>query len=175
MADGYAAWRMKLSPRPTGKVNDPRPATLRPASADQPARRLAVVSGLMSDAHTWNLVFLQLLLEEWGFEVINLGSCVPPELLAAECRTHRPVLVVLSSVNGHGYQDGLRAIEELRGRPELSDTPVVLGGKLGTSEEFGAKQMATLLAAGYDAVYDDNVHDRARFASLVSTMAAVEA
>lgn len=129
----------------------------------------------MSDAHTWNLVFLQLLLEEWGLDVVNLGSCVPPGLLAAECRKHRPTLVVLSSVNGHGYQDGLRAIEELRDWPELSHISIVIGGKLGTSEEFGAEQMTTLLAAGYDAVYDDNVNDRTRFVSLVSTMAAVEA
>lgn len=152
-------------------MSDIRPAALRPAPADKPAPRTAVVSGLVSDAHTWNLVFLQLLLEGAGLEVINLGPCVPPELLAAACRRHRPVLVVLSSVNGHGYQDGLRAVEVLRDCPELSDTSIVIGGKLGTSDALGAEQLAALLAAGYDAVYDDNVDAPAPFASLVARLA----
>jgi methylaspartate mutase sigma subunit len=121
----------------------------------RPQVRTVVVSSLVSDAHTWNLVFLQLLLEESGLAVVNLGPCVPPELLVATCRDLRPLLVVLSSVNGHGYQDGLRAIRALRSEPELAGTPVVIGGKLGVSAEGRTQHAEHLLAAGYDAVYDD--------------------
>jgi len=156
-------------------MNGHRSVTLRPAPARLPARRIAVVSGLMSDAHTWNLVFLQLLLEGAGLPVVNLGPCVPPELLVAECRKHRPMLVVLSSVNGHGYQDGLRAMEALADSPDLSDSSIVIGGKLGTSDGLEAEQIARLLAAGYDAVYDDSADAPARFANLVSSLAAVQA
>ncbi len=137
-------------------------------------RRTAIVSGLKSDAHTWNLVFLQLYLEEFGFQVVNLGPCVSPQVLAAGCREHRPAIVVISSVNGHGYQDGLGAIDVLRGCAELKDTPIVIGGKLGTSGEFGGQEMAELMSAGFDAVYDDGADAPARFANLISSLAAVQ-
>jgi methylaspartate mutase sigma subunit len=114
-----------------------------------------VVTTVASDAHTWNLVYLQLLLEEGGHRVANLGPCVPDELLVAECLRLRPDLVVISSVNGHGARDGMQAIKALRARAELSATPVVIGGKLGID---GARQTAhtgPLLAAGFDAVFED--------------------
>jgi methylaspartate mutase sigma subunit len=113
-----------------------------------------VVSSVASDAHTWNLVYLQLLLEEGGHRVINLGPCVPDELLVAECLRYRPDLVVISSVNGHGAQDGLRAIKALREQAELSATPVVIGGKLGIDGPRGTSYAEPLLAAGFDAVFE---------------------
>ena len=113
-----------------------------------------IVSGTSSDAHTWNLVYLQLLVEELGYQVINLGPCVPEELLISTCLRLRPVFVVLSSVNGHGGQDGLRLIRGLRAESGLRDLPVVIGGKLGIG---GAdpQLIADLAAAGFDAVFDD--------------------
>ncbi|MFJ9770749.1 cobalamin B12-binding domain-containing protein [Kitasatospora sp. NPDC101157] len=119
-------------------------------------RRLStLVSGVVSDAHTWNLVFLQLYLEELGHTVANLGPCVPPELLADECVRRRPDLVVLSSVNGHGFQDGARMIRELRSRPELAALPVVIGGKLGTAGVADRERSAALMDAGFTAVFED--------------------
>lgn len=111
-----------------------------------------VVSGLSSDAHTWNLVYMQLLLEELGHMVTNLGACLPEQELAARCRAIQPDLIVLSSVNGHGLQDGLRAIAALRECPELMTTPVVIGGKLDT---VGGDPTMTgqLVDAGFDAVF----------------------
>jgi methylaspartate mutase sigma subunit len=113
-----------------------------------------VVSSVASDAHTWNLVYLQLLLEEGGHRVTNLGACVPDELLVAECLRSRPDLVVISSVNGHGAQDGVRAIKALREQAELSTTPVVIGGKLGIDGPRGTSYAESLLAAGFDAVFE---------------------
>src|SRR6476661_5697161 len=91
----------------------------------------AVVTSTVSDSHTWNLIYLQLVLEEIGFDVTNLGACVPDDLLVGECRWIRPELIVVSSVNGHGLVDGRRLIGRLRAAPELAATPVVIGGKLG--------------------------------------------
>ncbi|MFJ6486746.1 MULTISPECIES: cobalamin B12-binding domain-containing protein [unclassified Streptomyces] len=118
-------------------------------------RQTVVVSGLSSDAHTWNLVFLQLLIEELGYDVVNLGPTVPDELLGSEIREHDPALVVISSVNGHGYQDGLRVIKKLREAEALIRTPMVIGGKLGISGGEDAAHIEELLAAGFDAVFED--------------------
>jgi methylaspartate mutase sigma subunit len=115
-----------------------------------------LVSSVASDSHTWNLVFLQLLLEEMGHHVVNVGACVPDDLLIASCRRHQPDLVVISSVNGHGHHDGRRVIGELRSRPDLVGVPVVIGGKLGIGGVDNARHTDDLLRAGFDAVFDDS-------------------
>lgn len=114
-----------------------------------------LVSSVSSDSHTWNLVFLQLLLEEMGHEVTNIGSCVPDELLIEECRRVRPDLVVISSVNGHGALDGARAVRRLRDEPDLRGLRVVIGGKLGVTGAEAGTYGPELLAAGFDAVFED--------------------
>jgi methylaspartate mutase sigma subunit len=125
--------------------------------ADPERRRRVVVTGLSSDSHTWNLVFLQLYLEELGHEVISLGPCVPDELLVHECVRNQPDLVVLSSVNGHGHIDGRRVIGALRRRTELARMPIVIGGKLGVAGAPTAQEMQELITSGFDAVFDDSV------------------
>lgn len=112
-----------------------------------------VVTSMSSDAHTWNLVYLQLLIEELGYRVTNLGACVPDPELTAACRARRPDLIVISSVNGHGCHDGLRVIRALRGCPELAATPVVIGGKLGVADAPDQGLTDRLVAAGFDAVF----------------------
>lgn len=119
------------------------------------ARLSVVVSSVASDAHTWNLVYLQLALEELGHRVHNLGACVPDQLLVSECLRIRPDLVLVSSVNGHGFQDGLRLIGRVRAHPELAATPVVIGGKLGIAGPAGQECREQLQAAGFDAVVED--------------------
>lgn len=135
---------------------------------------------MASDSHTWNLVFLQLLVEELGYDVVNLGPCVPDELLVDECRALSPHMVVISSVNGHGYQDGMRVIGRLRSCAELADTPVVIGGMLGISDE-NATYVDELMAAGFHAVFEgsstagfqDFVHSLPAKAGATAEMAAV--
>ncbi|HUN35636.1 MAG TPA: cobalamin-dependent protein [Trebonia sp.] len=119
------------------------------------AGRLCVVSSVSSDAHTWNLSFLQLLLEEHGFDVINLGACVPDELLLETCRTYRPCAVVISTVNGHGRIDGLRLARRFRDDPSLEHMPLVIGGKLGLTAGDSPALRAQLIRAGFDAVFED--------------------
>ncbi|MFE9425671.1 cobalamin B12-binding domain-containing protein [Kitasatospora sp. NPDC006697] len=141
-----------------------------PLPAQAAPNRTVVVAGGTSDSHTWNLVFLQLLLEELGFEVVNLGPCVPTELLVDECLARRPALLVVSSVNGHGYQDGIRMIGKLRERAELDSVPAVIGGKLGISGAQSTEQLAELAAAGYDAVFDDGAEGIASFRRLLDSL-----
>ncbi|XBP95094.1 methylaspartate mutase [Micromonospora sp. CCTCC AA 2012012] len=100
-------------------------------------------------------MFLELFLQEQGRRVVNLGPCVPEELLVRHCRTDAPDLVVISSVNGHGWTDGLAAITRLRAEPDLAGLPVVIGGKLGLDGRDDADGVARLRDAGFDAVFDD--------------------
>lgn len=131
----------------------------------------AVLSSTPSDSHTWNLLFIQLLLEENGWSVDNLGPCVPPATLVDESLHRAPDLIVISTVNGHGAQDARQVIAALRAQPALTDVPVVLGGKLCVSEDQALAAAPGLVASGYDAVL---VGDCAvpRFRSLLARVAA---
>jgi methylaspartate mutase sigma subunit len=112
-----------------------------------------LLTGTASDSHTWNLVYLQLFLEELGHRVRNLGPCVTDELLTGVCAAERPDLVVISSVNGHGYRDGLNAVRALRAAN--LHPAVVIGGKLGVAGQADPERRRRLLEAGCTAVFDD--------------------
>jgi methylaspartate mutase sigma subunit len=111
-----------------------------------------LVTSVSSDAHTWNLVYLQLLLEEMGHRVTNLGACVPDQLLLDHCRRYPPDLIVVSSVNGHGVADGARLVAAVRADATLAAIPIVIGGKLDTTggEESTVRRLRD---AGFDAVF----------------------
>ncbi|MFI1767334.1 cobalamin B12-binding domain-containing protein [Streptomyces sp. NPDC020800] len=114
-----------------------------------------LLSSVSSDSHTWNLVYLELLLTELGCRVHNLGPCVPDHLLLDACGTLEPDLVVLSSVNGHGALDGERVVGRLRAQRVSSGPRVVIGGMLGTQGGAGERERARrLTAAGFDAVFE---------------------
>lgn len=153
---------MRVPPSPPHPA-PPHPARLGP---------LAVVTSVSSDSHNWNLVFLQLVLEELGHQVVNLGPCVPDSLLISECLRLRPRLVVVSTVNGHGFFDGMRLIARLRARDELAATAVVIGGKLGIAGPGGEWSRRQLLAAGFDAVYEDGAASMVAFRTYVGRLTA---
>ncbi|MFE7271050.1 cobalamin B12-binding domain-containing protein [Streptomyces sp. NPDC057623] len=113
-----------------------------------------LLSGVSSDAHMWNLIYLQLFIEESGHHVRNLGPCAPDELILEHCVTWRPDALVISTVNGHGHLDGVRLIRTLReaGGP-LATLPAVIGGKLGIHGIGNARFHQKLLDAGFDAVF----------------------
>lgn len=115
-----------------------------------------LLTGTSSDAHTWNLVYLGLLLSEWGHHVTTLGACVPESLAVAEGLRLRPGLIVVSSVNGHGAADALRLIAAVRRAAPLAATPVVVGGKLGTAGRSSTAWGPALRAAGFTAVFDES-------------------
>ncbi|GHF66441.1 methylmalonyl-CoA mutase cobalamin-binding subunit [Amycolatopsis bartoniae] len=115
-----------------------------------------LLSTISSDAHTWNLVFLQLLLEESGCEVINLGPCVPDELLRTTAECEQPDAIVISSVNGHARTDGCRVARVLRATVATRHIPLMIGGKLGISGAVGQDAVQDLLRAGFDFVFEDS-------------------
>lgn len=138
-----------------------------------PQGATVVVSSTVSDSHMWNLVFLQLYVEELGHRVINLGPCVPEGTLVERCRTARPDLIVVSSVNGHGVNDGLRLAPLVRACPDLAGTPLVIGGKLGIDGEGNTTGRAALEQAGFTHVYDEA--DLPAFGAYLASLSAVAA
>ncbi|MEU2674397.1 cobalamin-dependent protein [Streptomyces sp. NPDC007164] len=117
---------------------------------DSPPR--AVLTTIASDSHTWNLLFLQLLLEEQGWEVTNLGACVPVGVLIEEATARPPGLIVVSTVNGHGAEEATGLARAVRAVPALARVPLVVGGKLDTSGTIAPDVHASLTDAGFDAV-----------------------
>ncbi|MDR3490985.1 MAG: cobalamin-dependent protein [Gammaproteobacteria bacterium] len=118
-------------------------------------KQRTVLSTLPSDSHSWNLVYLQLLLEELGHEVINVGTCVPIDVLIKKCHESRPNNLVISSVNGHGHLDGMKMILAMKKYPMLKGIRVVIGGKLGTQGCDSKDYAEKLLRAGFDAVFSE--------------------
>lgn len=101
----------------------------------------------------WNLVYLQLLLEEHGIEVINLGPCVPASTTLQTLVSAQADALVISSVNGHGFWQG-RALREAAVRQFGERLPVFLiGGKLTTSEADNVRAAQQLRAAGFAEVF----------------------
>ena len=117
------------------------------------SRHRILLSTTSSDSHTWNLMFLQLLLEECGHEVVNLGPCVPDALLVETARSCDPSAIVISTVNGHGRIDGARVARAVRRDPEIAQLPMVIGGKLGIEGTSSDDEVSRLLEAGFDAVF----------------------
>jgi methylaspartate mutase sigma subunit len=121
-------------------------------------RHRILLSTTSSDSHTWNLMFLQLLLEECGFEVVNLGPCVPDALLVETARSCCPSAIVVSTVNGHGRIDGARVVRAVRRDSEIAQLPMVIGGKLGIEGLSSDDEVSRLLDAGFDAVFIGDVN-----------------
>jgi methylaspartate mutase sigma subunit len=114
-----------------------------------------LLSTIPSDSHSWNLVYLQLLLEELGHEVVNIGTCVPIDLLIEKCHQIKPDNLVISSVNGHGHLDGMNIIKAMKQHPMLKDIRTVIGGKLGTQGCDSREYADKLLNEGFDAVFSE--------------------
>lgn len=112
----------------------------------------AVLSTIPSDSHTWNLLFLQLTLEEQGWDVTNLGACVPVHTLVTESAARPPGLIVVSTVNGHGAEEAPALARAVRAAPALARVPLVIGGKLDTEGSSDPDAHPALTEAGFDAV-----------------------
>ncbi|MFF3641384.1 cobalamin B12-binding domain-containing protein [Streptomyces sp. NPDC002564] len=136
-----------------------------------PRPPVAVITTISSDAHTWNLVYLQLVLEERGWQVINLGSCTPVALVADTLTAADVDLLVVSTVNGHGLLEVPSLLDAVSRVPVRARPPVVLGGKLNTRGEITGDEVRRLRDLGVDDVF---VGERAvdAFSSYLSGFAA---
>jgi methylaspartate mutase sigma subunit len=115
-----------------------------------------LLSSIPSDSHTWNLVFMQLYIEEMGHQVFNLGACVPTDFLVKEAHRYQPDMIVVSSINGHANIEGVEMAQVIRSYDLLRNIPLVIGGKLGTKGTDNEIYVNKLIAAGFDGVFTES-------------------
>jgi len=96
---------------------------------------------------------MQLLMEEHNTNVHNLGVCVPVQTTVLEIIDKQPELVVISSVNGHGYTQGLELIKEIKRSVKGKLPTIVIGGKLSIKQSDNQHITKDLLACGFDGVF----------------------
>lgn len=112
-----------------------------------------ILSTIESDSHMWNLVYMQLVLEECGYETLNLGCCVSEQETIQTVKKYAPDLVVISTLNGHGYVQGRSLVENYRKSLGNRGPTIVIGGNLSTQISTNAELGKDLVQAGYDAVF----------------------
>lgn len=112
-----------------------------------------ILTGTPSDSHMWNLIFMELFLRENKCKVHNLGPCVPVEEIYEALEKPFYDLVVISSINGHLFQDAIKIITAFPHHPSAHLPPFVIGGKIGISENSAAFQKKKLIKLGYDDVF----------------------
>ncbi|MEV6559326.1 cobalamin-dependent protein [Nocardia sp. NPDC051756] len=118
-----------------------------------------VLCTVESDSHLWNLVYLQKLLEEHGASVHNLGTCTPVDNVAAAIREDRPDLLVVSSVNGHGFHGAQVLLNHLK--ENGLEVACAIGGKLTTAVSDDDRVRSELLELGFTDVFlGDDAIDR---------------
>lgn len=116
----------------------------------------ALLATIPSDAHCWNLIYLQLILEENGFQVHNLGPCTPMDKIEKACYSLRPDFIIISTVNGHGCIEGKKVLERVKNIPHMTKTPIYIGGKLSTSTNLSYMYAMELELAGFTKAFYEN-------------------
>lgn len=115
--------------------------------------KACVLATVKNDSHTWNLVYMQLLLEEMGYTVANLGACTAPLTVSEAIEQRQPDLVVISSINGHAFLEGGSLIRTLRRQATRLLPPIVIGGRLTTVEDQDQLAANRLVEAGFTAAF----------------------
>jgi 5-methyltetrahydrofolate--homocysteine methyltransferase len=112
-------------------------AVLKPYLAEeeaQPAGRI-VIGTVKGDLHDIGKNLVGMMLSGAGFEVIDLGTDVPPERFVSAVREHRPELVGLSALLTTTMQNMPSTIEALR-QAGLRDGIRILVGGAPVTERF---------------------------------------
>lgn len=116
-------------------------------------RARALLTALPSDTQSWPLVFIQRFLEDMGYDVECLGPAPSYDDILEACRKNTPSLLVVSSLAGQAYMEGVELARRLRFLSDRKEMKLVGGGKLGTEREVEAFYAGELRNAGFDGVY----------------------
>ena len=98
------------------------------AESDVPSAGKVVLGTIKGDLHDIGKNLVGMMLEGGGFEVIDLGTDVPPEKFAEAVRTEQPNLVGMSALlttTMPSMKDTLEALEDLGVREQVK---VLIGG-----------------------------------------------
>ena len=121
-------------------------------------KKTALLVTVPSDSHSWNLVFMEFLLSDLGYKVENLGPNTPMPEVVDWLNQEYCDMVVVSTVNGHGYIEGAELARRIRSETGFSGG-LYLGGKICTENDHAtiAGYSKMLKASGFDRVFDDSV------------------
>lgn len=121
-------------------------------------KQTALLTTVPSDSHSWNLVFMEFLLNDLGYKVENLGPNTPMDEVVSRLNRNGSAIVVVSTVNGHGYLEGAELARRIRAETDHLDG-LYIGGKICTENDPQtiARHSETLKTAGFDEVFDDSV------------------
>lgn len=113
----------------------------------------ALVLGPPSDAHTWNLFYLDLILKESGFSSEVLGGCVNLKDITKKVSTSHWDIIVVSSLNGHFYLESQSVLKSIKKGLGASNPIIVAGGNIDTNNRDIDFLERTVKKQGYDEVF----------------------
>ena len=108
-------------------------------AADTRSRGKAVLATVKGDVHDIGKNLVEILLANNGFDVIDLGIKVTPEVLIHACREHRPDAIGLSGLLVKSAHQMVVTAEDLQAAG--IDTPILVGGAA-LSKKFTATRIA---------------------------------
>jgi len=98
------------------------------ADADMPSAGTVVVGTVKGDLHDIGKSLVCMILESAGFEVINLGTDIPPEGFVQAVREHKPQIVGLSALLTTTMLNMKSTIELLKEEGLRDGIKVIIGG-----------------------------------------------
>lgn len=117
-------------------------------------QRTVILGVAASDSHAVANHLISHSLREYGFTVVNLGTCTPIEEFAVAYAQHPEAeAVLIGSLNGHAHED-LRDLPLARSTGRLP-CPVILGGNLSVGSQKSETSIARLYALGVDRILRD--------------------
>ena len=116
--------------------------------ADTAARGKVILATVKGDVHDIGKNLVEIILANNGYEVVNLGIKVPPEVLIQACHDHRPDAVGLSGLLVKSTQQMVATVTDFRAAG--IEVPLLVGGAA-LSEKFTRTRIA--LAYGRAACY----------------------
>ncbi|WP_207390036.1 hypothetical protein [Phytopseudomonas daroniae] len=101
---------------------------------------------------------MDFLLGEWGYQIENMGPNTPVGDVVNWLKSNPCEMVVVSTVNGHGYIEGIEIARRVRGDAKFHGL-LCVGGKICTENDplTIARHSEALKEAGFDGVFDDSV------------------
>ncbi|MCR5250304.1 MAG: homocysteine S-methyltransferase family protein [Lachnospiraceae bacterium] len=127
--------QLLMSADAAGGAFDEIRARMRDSGAEQEIKGRMILATVKGDIHDIGKNIVKVLLENYGFEVIDLGKDVPPELIVETAKKENIRLVGLSALMTTTVPAMEETIRQLNA--ELPDCRTVVGGAVMTPEYAG--------------------------------------
>jgi 5-methyltetrahydrofolate--homocysteine methyltransferase len=110
-----------------------KPTLARQEGQDGP-KPVIVLGTVRGDLHDIGKNLVAMMLEAGGFQVVDLGTNVPPSRFVQAIREHRPAVVALSALLTTTMREMRNTIEELRRAGVMEGVKTIVGGAPVTQE-----------------------------------------